>query len=336
MPIKQTTYICDVCGEKFTLKKQFEAHQCERPETLYLARLQDFPDDTYPTVRVWKGRIASRKGKLSFQYDEGGFMPISLRPGEDFHDRVMLADYAGIKSEFTDDDVRRCGCAMFFGDPKDLAGVVEKLYGFMHDACVRYVEGKKDRIEQSVKLEGMIGGQLKKVQSFVSEHIGDIVRLADEWNEPFQSTDAENWNILPYRTKKGETHELYLNHGGEAVPENEPVEECNDDDWFIMRLNINWADEIDFECAEVITGKDRRELEERAAKADTCHLSFGSNEYGEEDDIMSCITFNKITQEEHDVLERVGMLSVGNITYNSVWEGLTGEELDEEDNDEDK
>lgn len=71
MPIKQTTYICDVCGEKFTLKKQFEAHQCERPETLYLARLQDFPDDTYPTVRVWKGRIASRKGKLSFQYDEG-------------------------------------------------------------------------------------------------------------------------------------------------------------------------------------------------------------------------------------------------------------------------
>ena len=33
---------------------------------------------------------------------------------------------------------------------------------------------------------------------------------------------------------------------------------------------------------------------------------------------------------------QLGMLSVGNITYGDIWEGLTGGELDGEDNDEDK
>ena len=334
MPIKQTTYICDVCGEQFTSKREFEAHKCKASETLYCASLHDCVGSEWPYVKVMCGHFTNRKGQMVFMSDKDGTYPVHMQKGQDLLKTVFLKSYEGLDSEFED---RMTGSidtlAMFFGNANDLADIVAKLY----DAQMKYNLKKAEEdcgvIEGHVAKDKAVRKEVGKMGRFVAGNIEHIVRLADEWKTVEMRTDEKDWTRINYTDSKNEYGCIFVgrNAAKNVAKEAPKTEQYKDKDLFLMRIDINWADEIDFESTAVVTGKERRALEERAARADTCRIGFGTNEDGEYDDIMRHVEFTAITKKERDTLDRLGMLQVGSIGYDTIMEGLSGEEIDDDD-----
>ena len=118
-----------------------------------------------------------------------------------------------------------------------------------------------------------------------------------------------------------------------------------DTDWFLVKIELNWADEIDFNGFEIINGAERKEFEQLCAEGyDGMSIGWGTNEDGEYDssDFESAVEYEKISEADKKVFERHGMMSGGNISYScfinlmNEQKELLGDEEDEEENEEEE
>lgn len=115
-----------------------------------------------------------------------------------------------------------------------------------------------------------------------------------------------------------------------------------DTDWFLVKIKLNWADEIDFNGFEIINGAERKEFEQLCAEGyDGMSIVWGKNEDGEYDsnDFEKAVrSYKKISKADKMVFERHGMMSGGDITYSKLI-GLMQEQkelLSDEENEEEE
>ncbi len=88
---------------------------------------------------------------------------------------------------------------------------------------------------------------------------------------------------------------------------------------YIARVEINWADEIDFSFMSVVDEDTKRYFNElinrwrKEAPDEELYVSFGSNESGEYsvDYIDEAVDFQAITEEDRQTLERLKLTRVG-------------------------
>lgn len=88
---------------------------------------------------------------------------------------------------------------------------------------------------------------------------------------------------------------------------------------YIARVEINWADEIDFSFMSVVDEDTKCYFHElinkwrKEAPDEELYVGFGSNESGEYsvDSIDEAVSFQEITEEDYQTLERLHLTRVG-------------------------
>ena len=100
----------------------------------------------------------------------------------------------------------------------------------------------------------------------------------------------------------------------------------------MIRFNDNWADEMDIEAMTIDTKcKTAQESEDRIFKGliFPTSINFGTNEYNDYDtkeQLLECFSFTEISDSDVEVLNRLGMSSVGNFPNFYNYEEIFDEE----------
>lgn len=117
---------------------------------------------------------------------------------------------------------------------------------------------------------------------------------------------------------------------------------------YIARVEINWADEINFSFMSVVDEDTKCYFHElinrwqKEAPDEELYVGFGSNESGEYsvDDIDEAVDFQEITEEDYQTLERLHLTQVGSDRLgwmmDDIEEMLESTEDDEDDDDEEE
>jgi len=115
---------------------------------------------------------------------------------------------------------------------------------------------------------------------------------------------------------------------------------------YIARVEINWADEINFSFMSVVDEDTKCYFHElinrwqKEAPDEELYVGFGSNESGEYsvDDIDEAVDFQEITEEDYKTLERLHLTQVGSDRLgwmmDDIEEMLESTEDDEDDDEE--
>lgn len=104
---------------------------------------------------------------------------------------------------------------------------------------------------------------------------------------------------------------------------------------YLCRIEINWADEIDFDFVIVVNEDEKREFDGLMQQwmehdpDDEIYLSFGSNQRGEynANEIRNAVTFKLISEEDYAVLSKLDLTRIGRDILSQIEEDI-GEMLE--------
>jgi len=118
------------------------------------------------------------------------------------------------------------------------------------------------------------------------------------------------------------------------------LDSLNDDDILLVTAEVNYADEFDMSEFTTMTVKDFKEIVNILKDYDDeIEWYFGSNEelsFNDGKDLLSCLEFKVITQEESDVIDTLFDGSFGEAgVFEHIW-GIGEEDEDEYDEDEEE
>jgi hypothetical protein len=141
--------------------------------------------------------------------------------------------------------------------------------------------------------------------------------------------------------------ELALKEALEAINEEneEPIKlddltDMDDDSMLLVTGNFNYADEFDLsEWTTMTVGEFKELVEKLKGQEDEFEWYFGTNEqliFENGEDLLSQLSFEKITDEQSDVLDKLfdGSFDGGSGVFDRIWE-LGDDEDEDEDEDDD-
>jgi len=201
------------------------------------------------------------------------------------------------------------------------------------DGIKEIMDGEPD--ESSFSMEASFDNQVCFEFSSTNAHYVDFDALK---NEPFSK-----WY---YKCKERQRQERVARERKEEEERRKREEEERkkkeeakkkppylDTDWFIARIRINSCDETDFEGFEVVNGAERKEFERLCQKGfDGMDIHWGTNsddEYDCSDFKKAVYEYKKISKQDMSTLNRLGLMSGGNISY-SCFIGLMQRKEEEE------
>ena len=350
---KETVYKCVACGAKFGDKDEFDAHKCSADKAYALA--VSYNCNSVLSPKSFAGFFRETRKGVEFRGMSDGRVMFTAEKGIDLCSGTYRYEMYGDDQSLRQFDrfnnpgnASNTNYVVFTRNKDEIPGKIEELV--QSTKCVAADKLEKIRQVHANALDSYretMKSALPKMMDGLAGQLDLLKDMVDSGHEVYARMDYEhdrdNSASWKRRVSKigGLDGDMLLDDPSEkldlsrlAAGKPEAVEEeaspsYDDDDIFIMRINVNWADEIDFECSEVVTGKQRRELERRAKECGVCYLSFGSNESDDVNDIMDCVSFQPIAHEEYEVLKRLDMLSVGRIGYSDIYNGLQEDEEDE-------
>jgi hypothetical protein len=117
----------------------------------------------------------------------------------------------------------------------------------------------------------------------------------------------------------------------------------DDEDEILVTADVNYADEFDMSAWKVMTVKSLKEIVKALQEHDDeIEWGFGTNEemwFKNGEDLLSCLTFEKITSEESDILYKLfyGEFDGGSDVFSEIDQLIDGDgDGDEDDEEEDE
>ena len=349
---KDTLYRCDKCGQDFHSESEYQEHKCDNSRHAYCMYMHSSDCSSYP-LRFTIIDSCFVKPSRHRKGQDGGYVFDDLELGEitvedALSGKVFMVDYGQSKlCNLTDKVVEQgdfCRMCTFFSDSLEAPEAYDRLFAATRPFMMKRLDKELAECEEHYEdMSGICLTDFEKAMNAIEADMDGIRKMVDGGdviNICLSGKGKANVGKWKEKSKDSmkEFESLDLDDGNARVSsifaKNEAQEKKQEkkakygkSDRFLMRININWADEIDFMCHDVITGSQRMELEKLAAKPNKCHISFGTNEDGDYDDIMSCLSFQKISADEYKTLERLGLLHTGDIDYQRIMDGI---EMDED------
>lgn len=346
---RKELYVCDVCGNEFHSKKEYDAHCCNvnRAYCMHLSNY-NIRDGYVTNLTIIDGYFSmnppkGRKPSKGMTFFDG--MAIEGTNPKEFIGKVfwkkkyeddMIYDAEKVKIDSKPEDVY-----VFFTDASWASTAFRKAFDALKPVVIENADNllkqynDKFKNYSSIMLNGTpmmfdkINAESDKIKELIDK--GQVLNLSiggdhvgfGTWKsgckdgekiyDQFDMSSIDGVSIAEMMSR------VCVKEKDKKVKK----PKYSKKDLFIMKININWADEIDFECHDVINGEQRMELEKLASKPNTsCHIAFGTNEDGEYDDILGCLSFSSISDDDYKVLKRLGLLQVGDIDYNKIMESF--------------
>ncbi len=349
---KDTLYRCDKCGQDFYGESEYRNHKCDNSRHAYCMCIHGSDCSSFP-LRFTIVDDCFVKPSRHRKGHDGGYVFNDLELGEitvedALSGKMFMVDYGKSKICELTDEVNERGdfynMCTFFSDvleaPEAYDRMCDAVRPFMMKRLDKRLSECEERCESMTeiclsdfgKAMDAINSDLDGIRKMVDN--GDVVNLC--------LSGKGKANVGKWKQNSDNCSKLFenfdLNDGKARVSAVFAERELNDrkqsekarydkKDRFLMRIRLNWADEITFTCHDVITGLQRMDLEKMASKPNTkCHISFGTNEDGDYNDIMSCLSFQKISSDEYKTLKSLCLLQTGDIDYQKIMEGFQTEE----------
>lgn len=248
---------------------------------------------------------------------------------------------------------------LFFRHEPDLRFVLDRLTKTLNPFVMEYLDFKLDSYRSGLDdLKDMFSDKWGMLMDRISANAeGIFSKLSEPRKYPFDYDvnvkwrECNTWERLTEKEKEkyiieggdcdedkkkdfrfefklSDTSKLLLDRLGgrvKTIGVSAPVATCGKDDFFLMRFNINYNDEIRFRTLEIIDGEQKQKLEKKLEKKSAkCHLRFGSNqdETYTVEDIFKGLTIKPLEKGQKDTMDSLGILCVGTVGYNEIMKGF--------------
>ena len=354
-----TYYKCN-CGQKFKTVEEFEAHRAETVVPAYCLRIypRDVMDGGCFELHMEHGELTkcveNPKANTTWYFKDGyySFKNLSL---DDLFSNVSykLGEREIVAGEFiAESEVKGRkfdSLIIFFKDLSELPTAFHALScSYFPFLVKRMVEEKNGYDNASHEFESIAKGDFDRAIGRLKNELDAIGKIIE--GRKWFTLRLKGYGKAEVQVRKSDvdtdngTKSFNLGDGsislvktalGKVPKKKLTLEEklgYKKDDLFLMRINGLWyADEIKFSFHEVVTGEQRWKLEKKAEESDCCRISFGSNESQEYSDILSEITFDKISQSDNEVLVRLDVAHGGELSYEKIMNGFDAEDDEDED-----